>query len=276
MPHITVDHDGTAVELFYEDQGAGRPVVLVHGYPLDRRGWHRQMSPLLAAGHRVIAYDRRGFGRSSHDGPCYDYDILAADLDALLTELDLTDSALVGHSSGTGDITRYLSVYGSARVSRAAFLSGLGPSLLRTAENPQGIELAAFDALISLARRDLRAFFTTLRGDYFNSDENLGSRIAVDAADRFVDIATSSSSRAAVAVIPTWITDFRADLASLDLPLLIVHGAHDRLLPPDATSRPLHELLPQAAYHEVPGAPHGLLWTHADEVNRILLDFLRH
>ncbi|MFI6060083.1 alpha/beta fold hydrolase [Streptomyces sp. NPDC051286] len=275
MPYITAGHDdNTVVELYYEDHGTGQPVVLIHDYPLDGRSWHRQVPPLLAAGHRVITYDRRGFGRSSHAAEGYDYDSLAADLDALLTGLDLTETVLVGHAAGTGEITRYLGTYDAARVAKAVFLAGLGPYLLRTEETPYGIELSAFDVLIAEARRDPQARFAELRRDFFNTDENLGTRFDAEAAKAFLDIAAAASPRAAVAVIPTWITDFRTDIAAIDVPVLIVHGTHDRLLPIDATSRPLHALLPRAVYVEIPAAPHGLLWTHADEVNRALLDFL--
>ncbi|MEW2491411.1 alpha/beta hydrolase [Streptomyces sp. NPDC048411] len=275
MPYITVGHDDSAVaELYYNDHGTGQPVILVHDYPLDSRSWHRQVPALLAAGYRVITYDRRGFGRSSHAAGGYDYDTLAADLDSLLTELDLTEAVLVGHAAGTGEITRYLGAYGTARVAKAVFLATMTPYLLRTAETPHGVELSTFDALMAEARQDPQACFAALRHDFFNIDENLGTRLAAEAADAFLEIAAAASPRACVAVIPSWITDFRDDIATIDTPALIVHGTHDRLLPIDATSRPLRALLPQAAYVEIPAAPHGLLWTHADEVNEALLGFL--
>lgn len=280
MPYLTTGHgNGTLVSLYYEDHGAGRPVVLVHGYPLDGRGWDRQVPALLAAGYRVIAYDRRGFGRSSHTADGYDYDTFAADLDSVLGALDLADTVLVGHATGTGDIARYLGSYGSARVAEAVFLATLAPFLLRTDRTPYGLELSHFDVLIAKARRDRHAYLAELRDTLLSGEGSPAPRgddagLGPGAEDAFLDIATAASSRACVAVIPTWITDFRSDIAAIDVPVLIVHGTCDRFLPIDATGRQLHRLLPHASYVEIAEAPHGLLWTHAEEVNRILLAFL--
>ncbi|MBU3866928.1 alpha/beta hydrolase [Streptomyces sp. 4503] len=278
MPHMTIGHESSAVvELYYEDHGTGQPAVLIHGYPLDGRSWDRQASALLSAGYRVITYDRRGFGRSSPAAGGYDYDTFAADLHSLLVELDLGETVLIGHATGTGDIARYLSAHGSARVAKAVFLASLPPFLLRTGATPHGVELSYFDALIVKARRqDRRTYFAELHDIILKPADNLASRIGVEAMDTFLDIAAASSARACVAVIPTWITDFRPDIAAIDVPVLIVHGTGDRLLPIEATGRPLHALLPQATYVEIADAPHGLLWTHAEDVNGALLTFLGH
>ncbi|MEU6657532.1 alpha/beta hydrolase [Streptomyces sp. NPDC046821] len=275
MPHITIGPDiGGTVELHYEDRGTGRPVVLVHGYPLDSRSWDKQVPALLTAGYRVITYDRRGFGRSSPASDGYDYDTLAADLNSVLDELDLGDAVLVGHAAGTGEIARYLGEYGSARVAKAVFLAPLPPFLLRTDETPHGVDLTFFDELMAKARsRDRGAYFTELCDLFLNTAKTAGTGWD-GAGETFLDIAASTSARACVAVIPAWITDFRADIASIDVPALIVHGAGDRLLPVDATGRPLRTLLPRATYIEIADAPHGLLWTHADEVNEAVLAFL--
>ncbi|MEU6009684.1 alpha/beta hydrolase [Streptomyces sp. NPDC047453] len=278
MPHITTGHEtSAAVDLYYEDHGSGQPAVLIHGYPLDSRSWDRQVAALMAAGHRVITYDRRGFGRSSPAANGYDYDTFAADLHSVLVELGLDEAVLVGHAAGTGEIARYLGTYGSARVAKVAFLAALPPFLLRTGDTPQGLELSYFDALIAKARRpEGHAYFAELREAFLNPDENLGARLGTQTLDAFVDLAATASTRARVSVIPTWITDFRADIAAIDVPVLIVHGDRDRLLPIDATARSLRRLLPQATYIEIADAPHGLLWTHSEEVNRALLRFLAH
>ncbi|MFJ5899749.1 alpha/beta fold hydrolase [Streptomyces sp. NPDC093064] len=276
MPHITIGHDiSGAIELHYEDRGTGQPVVLVHGYPLDSRSWDKQVPTLLAAGYRVITYDRRGFGRSSPAADGYDYDTLAADLNSVLAELDLGDAVLVGHAAGTGEIARYLGTHGSARVAKAVFLASLPPFLLRTDGTPHGVDLTFFDELMAKARSlDRRAYFAELCDLFLNTDKPAGTESGDSAAETFLDIASATSPRACVAVIPAWITDFRADIASIDAPTLIVHGSRDRLLPVDATGRPLHALLPQATYVEIPDAPHGLLWTHAEEINKAVLAFL--
>lgn len=266
--------NSTDVELYYEDHGTGQPVVLIHGYPLDGHSWEKQTKALLDAGYRVVTYDRRGFGQSSKVTSGYDYGTFAADLDALLTTLDLRDVVLVGFSMGTGEVARYLGSYGSERVAKAAFLGSLQPFLLHTDDNPAGLPREVFDGIESAARADRYAWFDTFFGDFFNTDENLGSRLSEAALRASFATAIGSAPMGAYAVVPTWLTDFRADIAKIDVPALILHGTADRILPVDATARAFRERLPQARYVEIDGAPHGLLWTHADEVNGALLEFL--
>lgn len=276
MATITVGTENSAaVELYYEDHGSGQPVVLIHGYPLDGHSWEKQTAALLEAGYRVITYDRRGFGRSSKVATRYDYDTFAADLDALLRALDLRDVVLVGFSMGTGEVARYLGTYGSERVAKAAFLGSLEPFLLKTDDNPTGVPQDVFDGIVSAARADRYAWFDAFFADFFNTDENLGTRLSEAALRGSWAVAAGSAPVGAYAVVPTWLTDFRADVAKIDVPALILHGTADRILPIDSTARPFHALLPDATYVEVEGAPHGLLWTHADEVTNSLLDFLR-
>ncbi|MEU9168948.1 alpha/beta hydrolase [Streptomyces sp. NPDC048420] len=275
MPYITVGEENSApIELYYEDHGTGQPVVLIHGYPLDGHSWERQVPALLEAGHRVITYDRRGFGRSSQPTTGYDYDTFAADLDKVLTSLDLTDAVLVGFSMGTGEVGRYLGTHGSGRIAKAAFLASLEPFLLKTDDNPTGVPQEVFDGILAAVTKDRYAYFTAFYQDFYNLDETLGSRISEEALRNSWNVAAGSSAHASVACVPTWITDFRADVAKVDVPSLIVHGTGDRILPIDATGRPFHALLPSAEYVEIEGAPHGLLWTHAEEVNAALLAFL--
>ncbi|MEV3908458.1 alpha/beta fold hydrolase [Streptomyces canus] len=275
MPYIAVGEENSApIELYYEDHGTGQPVVLIHGYPLDGHSWEKQVPVLLEAGHRVITYDRRGFGRSSQPTTGYDYDTFAADLDKVLTSLDLTDTVLVGFSMGTGEVGRYLGTYGSGRVAKAVFLASLEPFLLKTDDNPTGVDQSVFDGILDAVTKDRYAYFDAFYQDFYNLDETLGSRISEAAVRNSWNVAAGASAHASVACVPTWITDFRADVAKIDVPALIVHGTGDRILPIDSTGRPFHALLPSAEYVEIEGAPHGLLWTYAEEVNAALLAFL--
>ena len=249
-------------------------MVLIHGYPLDGGSWEKQTAALLNAGYRVITYDRRGFGKSSKPTTGYDYDTFAADLNTVLETLDLNDVVLVGFSMGTGEVGRYLCNYGSARVARAAFLGSLEPFLLKTDDNPDGVPQEVFDGLAEAVTADRYAFFTEFFGNFYNADTFLGTeRLSQELVDASKDIAFRSGAVASVAAQPTWLTDFRADIPRIDVPALIVHGTADNILPIDATARRFRQLLPDARYTEIEGAPHGLLWTHADDVNDALLSF---
>lgn len=276
MATVTVAIENSAdVELYYTDQGSGQPVVLIHGFPLNGESWGKQQRALLSAGYRVIAYDRRGFGASTKTADGYDYDTFAADLHAVLDELDLHDAVLVGFSMGTGEVARYLSRYGSDRVAKAVFLGSLEPYLLITDDNPDGAgPQSFFDGISDSVAKDRYAFLTGFFSDFYNLSENLGSRISQEAVDASVQVANTAGNAAIVAAPLTWPTDFRGDIAAIDVPALIVHGTADNILPIDKTGRRFTELLPAARYVEIDGAPHGMLWTHADEVNRALLDFL--
>ncbi|MEU6982224.1 alpha/beta hydrolase [Streptomyces sp. NPDC046324] len=276
MPHITVGQENsTSIDLYYEDHGTGQPVVLIHGFPLDGHSWERQSAALLGAGHRVITYDRRGFGRSSQPTTGYDYDTFAADLNTVLETLDLTDTVLVGFSMGTGEVARYVARYGSARIAKVAFLASLEPCLLKTDDNPGGIAPKEFfDGIVAAVKGDRYAYYTAFFKDFYNLDENLGTRISEEAVRNSWNTAALGGSFAASAAPSTWYTDFRADIPAIDVPALILHGTGDRILPVEGTGRPFHKALPAAEYIEIEGAPHGLLWTHAEEVNKALLAFL--
>ncbi|MFI0879817.1 alpha/beta fold hydrolase [Streptomyces parvus] len=278
MGYITVgSENSTPIELYYEDQGAGQPVVLIHGYPLNGHSWERQTRDLLDAGYRVIAYDRRGFGRSSKAGTGYDYDTFSADLNVLLENLDLRDVVLVGFSMGTGELARYVARYGHERVAKLAFLAALEPFLVARDDNPEGVPQEVFDGIAAAAKGDRYAWYTQFFANFYNLDENLGSRISQEAVTASWNVATSSAPVAAYAVVPSWIEDFRADVKAVrdsGKPALILHGTADQILPIDATARRFHRELPEAQYVEIEGAPHGLLWTHADEVNAALRAFL--
>lgn len=279
MATITVGtENSTPIDIYYEDHGTGQPVVLIHGYPLDGHSWERQTRELLAAGYRVITYDRRGFGQSSKVGTGYDYDTFAADLDTVLETLDLRDVILAGFSMGTGELARYVRNHGHERIAKLAFLASLEPFLVHSDDNPTGVPQSVFDDIADAARSDRYAWFTDFYKNFYNLDDTLGSRISQAVVDANWNTATRSAPVAAYAVVSSWIEDFRPDVEAVRAsgkPALILHGTADNILPIDSTGRPFHAALPDADYVEVEGAPHGLLWTHAEEVNRALLDFVQ-
>jgi pimeloyl-ACP methyl ester carboxylesterase len=278
MSYITVGtENSTPIELFYEDHGSGQPVVLIHGFPLDGHSWEKQTAALLDAGYRVITYDRRGFGQSSKVNDGYDYDTFAADLNTLLETLDLRDVILVGFSMGTGELARYVATYGHDRVAKLAFLASLEPFLVQRDDNPEGVPQEVFDGIEAAAKGDRYAWFTQFYKDFYNLDENLGTRISPEVVAANWNLSVTSAPVAAYAVVPAWIEDFRGDVDAVresGKPTLILHGTKDNILPIDATARRFHQAVPEADYVEVEGAPHGLLWTHADEVNAALTGFL--
>lgn len=277
MSIITVGTENSApIELYYEDHGTGQPVVLIHGYPLNGASWEKQEQALLEAGYRVIAYDRRGFGKSTHTTVGFDYDTFAADLNTLLETLDLNDVILVGFSMGTGEVGRYLGTYGSGRIAKAAFLASLEPFLGQTDDNPEGpLDQAFVDGTVATVKKDRYAWFDEFYKNFYNLDENLGSRLSEAQLVHDKAVAASAGAVASWAAVPTWPTDFRADIAKIDVPALIVHGTADNILPIDATARRFKDLLPSATYVEIEGAPHGFLATHADEVSKVLVDFVQ-
>jgi peroxiredoxin len=275
VPYVTVGTENSApIQIYYEDHGSGQPVVLIHGYPLDESSWEKQTVVLLEAGKRVITYDRRCFGKSDRPTSGHDYDTYAADLSALVSALDLQDAVLVGFSMGTGEVARYISRYGSHRVAKAVFLASLQPFMLKTDETPDGVPQEVFDDLLKAAKADRYAFFTSFFQNFYNTDENLGKRISEEALKASWDLATNASAYASIWAQPTWYTDFRADVEKIDVPALIMHGTGDRIVPIEPTGRAFAKMLPSATYIEIEGAPHGMLWTHAEEINKALLDFL--
>jgi len=276
VPHVKVgEENSAAIELYYEDHGSGAPVVLIHGFPLNGGSWEKQLPVLLEAGHRVITYDRRGFGDSSKPTVGYDYDTFAADLRALMEALDLRDATLVGFSMGTGEVTRYLGAYGSARVRKAALLGPIPPFLLHTGDNPEGLPQGVFDGFREAIAKDRYAFFKGFFDNFYNVDKLGGTRISDEAWQASYQVAVRASGYATSACVPTWLTDFRADLPKIDVPTLVVQGTEDRILPIEATGRRLPALIEGATYREIEGGPHAINWTHAEEVNRALLNFLR-
>ena len=275
MPHVTVGAENDApIEIHYEDHGSGHPIVLIHGYPLNGNSWERQERELLAHGYRVISYDRRGFGRSSQPTLGYDYDTFAADLNALIEHLDLNNMVLVGFSMGTGEVTRYLATYGSKRVRKAALLGTIPPFVLKTDDNPEGVDGKVFADIKSAIVNDRYAFFEDFFNNFYNVDVLGGTRISDRAWQASFNIAAGSSPFATYACIDTWLTDFRADLPKIDVPVLVMHGTDDRLLPFESTAARLPALIADCTLVAVEGGPHNIGWTHAAEVNTALLAFL--
>jgi non-heme chloroperoxidase len=275
MPSITVGTQNDApVNIHYEDHGSGRPVVLIHGYPLNGNSWERQERELLAHGHRVVTYDRRGFGRSSQPTVGYDYDTFAADLKALLDHLDLRDVTLAGFSMGGGEVVRYLGTYGSQRVRNAALLGAIPPFLLKTDDNPEGVDGQVFEDIKAAIAADRYAYFEDFLDNFYNVDVLRPARISDQAWQNSFIAAVQASAHAAYACVDTWLTDFRADLPKIDVPTLLIHGDADRILPYPATAARLPALIKDLEFVTVEGGPHNIAWTHPDIVNPALLDFL--
>ena len=275
MPYVTVGKENSGnIDLYYEDHGSGKPVVLIHGYPLSGASWEKQVPAILAAGHRVITYDRRGFGKSSQPTSGYNYDTFAEDLHKLVTHLNLSDFALAGFSMGGGEVARYLGKYGSKGVSKAVIISGVPPFLLKTADNPEGVDGSVFEGIQKAVAADRYAFFTEFFKNFYNADLLLGKRISEQAVQASWNLAAGASATASLACVPTWHEDFRQDLTRIDVPTLVIHGDADRILPITASGARTAKLIKGARLFLVKDGPHCVTWTHADEVNRELVNFL--
>jgi len=275
MPYITVGKENSGnIDLYYEDHGSGKPVVLIHGWPLSGRSWEKQLPALLHAGYRIITYDRRGFGDSSKPVSGYEYDTFADDLHKLITKLDLRDIALVGFSMVGGEVARYLGVHGSERVSQAVFMSAVPPSLLKTSDNPEGIDGSVFEGIEKAIDADRPAFLSQFLANFYNVDVLRGKQISDEVVRLSWNIAASASPRGTLDCVSAWLTDFRNDLKSIDIPTLVIHGDADRILPIAATGKRTAGLVKASKLAVIAGGPHGLNWTHADQVNRELTAFL--
>jgi len=268
------NENSTSIDLYYEDHGSGSPVVLIHGWPLSGASWEKQTAALLAAGHRVITYDRRGFGRSSKAGTGYHYDTFAADLDVVLRTLELTDVALVGFSMGTGEVTRYLGNFGSARVRKAVLIGTLGPYLVKAPDNVEGVDPTVFEEIKAAIRTDRPAFLMEFLKNFYNYDVTGGKLVSDRVLEDNWNVAAGASAIGTVACVDCWVEDFRRDIPKNDVPTLLLHGDADRILPPDATSRRQAKMIKDVKFVELPGGPHGVLWTHADHINKELVSFL--
>lgn len=276
MPYVSVGKENTGnIDLFYEDHGSGKPVVLIHGYPLSGASWEKQVPVLLEAGYRVITYDRRGFGQSSKPTTGYNYDTFAEDLHKLVNHLGLHDFSLVGFSMGGGEIARYLGRYGSKGVTKAVFISSIPPYLLKTPDNPEGVDGSIFEGIQKAVAADRYAFFTEFFKNFYNTDQFLGTRISEQAVQASWNIAAGASATASLACVPTWHEDFRKDLARINIPTLVIHGDADRIVPISASGSRTAKLVQGARLVVVKNGPHCITWTHSDEVNPALLSFLK-
>ncbi|HEX4802411.1 MAG TPA: alpha/beta hydrolase [Myxococcaceae bacterium] len=275
MAFINVGNENsTSIDLYYEDHGSGAAVILIHGYPLNGASWEKQTAALLAAGCRVITFDRRGFGKSSQPTTGYDYDTFAEDLRKLVRKLELENFALVGFSMGGGEVARYIGKYGSQGVSKAVFVSSIPPFLLKAADNAEGVDLAVFQGIEKAIAADRYAFFTDFFKNFYNLDVFLGKRISDEVVRASWNVAASASPTASLACVATWYTDFRKDLPRVDVPTLVIHGDADRIVPLAASGQKTAGMIKGARLSKVEGGPHGLLWTHADLVCGELVEFL--
>ena len=275
MPYITVGKENSGnIDLYYEDHGSGTAVVLIHGYPLSGASWEKQIPVLLASGHRVITYDRRGFGKSSQPTTGYNYDTFAEDLHKVVTQLELRDFALVGFSMGGGEVARYIGKFGSKGVSKAVIIGGVPPFLLKTADNPEGVDGSVFEGIEKAVAADRYAFFTEFFKNFYNTDVNLGKRVSEQAVQASWNVAAIASAKASLACVPTWGEDFRNDVAKIDVPTLVIHGDADRIVPISAAGQRTAKLINGAELVVIKDGPHNVAWTHADEVNSALVSFL--
>lgn len=278
MSFVKVGTENSAdIEIHYRDHGSGKPIVLIHGYPLDGNSWERQEWALLQAGYRCISYDRRGFGKSSQPTTGYDYDTFAADTKAVLDHLALgEDVVLAGFSMGTGEVTRYLGKYGSSGVSKAALFGVIPPFLLQTDDNPKGVPGDVFDGIKQQVLADRYKWFDDFFANFYNTDVLAPERIGDAALRGSFQVAAGASPYASYACVDTWLTDFREDLPKIDIPTLVVHGTADRILPFESTAARLRDekLIADLTLVEIPNGPHNVGWTFPDECNKALLDFL--
>ncbi len=276
MAELTVGtENGAPIELYYEDHGTGKPVVLIHGWPLSGRSWENQVPALIGAGHRVITYDRRGFGWSSQPWSGYDYDTFAADLHALMEHLDLREATLVGFSMGGGEVVRYIGTYGTQRVSKAVLAAAVPPYLYKSQDNPEGgLDDATIEQFQNGVKSDRLAFLDSFTKGFFSA----GSKTdLISEVGRVYsrDIAAFASPKGTLDCISAFgRTDFRGDLAKMNLPTLIIHGDSDGIVPFEVSGKRSHESIPNSQLALIQGGPHGLNATHAAQFNNALLNFL--
>ena len=275
MPYVTVGKENSDnIDLYYEDHGSGQPVVLIHGYPLSGASWEKQVPALLDAGYRVITYDRRGFGKSSQPTEGYNYDTFAADLQKLITHLDLQQFALVGFSMGGGEIARYFGKYGSNGVSKAVIIGGVPPFLLKTYDNPEGVDASVFEGIKKAVARDRYAFFSEFFKNFFNTDVLLWKRVSEEVIRASWNLAAGASATASLACVSTWYEDFRQDLQRVEVPTLVIHGDSDRIVPLVSSGQRTAKMVKGARLAVIKGGPHCITWTHAEEVTAELVGFL--
>jgi non-heme chloroperoxidase len=276
MKYITTTdkQSGEEVKLAYSDYGKGRPVVLIHGWPLSREMWEYQLAALVDSGHRVVKYDRRGFGKSSKPWSGYDYDTLAGDLNAIMEQLNLKDATLVGFSMGGGEVARYLSRYGDKRVSGVVLISSILPYMLKTNDNPDAVDPAVFEGMMKKMKEDRIAFLDDFGKSFFGVSliSHPVSGPMLEYYRMLASFATAQSTQQCAISFSS--TDFRNDIASIKVPALVIHGDADQTVPIEASSERLAALLPDAQYIVYEDAPHGLFYTHRERLNNDLVQFI--
>lgn len=273
MPRIQTSGPNPT-ELHYDEQGQGQPVVLIHGWPLSHRMWESQIAALAGAGYRAIAYDRRGFGESGRPTGGYDYDTFAADLNDLITQLDLRDAVIAGFSMGGGEVARYIGRYGTGRVAKAMLLGAVPPFLLKTDDNPEGVDKSTFDGMLAGVRKDRIAFLRDFFPAFYNVDKDAPEAQDLLAFSKWIAWAASPLATAQC-IVAFGETDFRAELARFDVPTCIVHGDADHIVPIEVSGKRSHALIRGSRLEVIEGAPHGFAATHPEQLNAIMLDFLR-
>jgi len=276
MPFITNISAKEQVDIFYEDYGSGQPVILIHGWPLSQKSWEQQVWKIVEEGFRCISYDRRGFGTSSSPWGEYDYSALASDLNAIIEELKLEDAIIVGFSMGGGEVVRYLTDYGSGKIAKAALISSIIPLVKQKSDNPDGVPEKALDGIKDALQKDRVGFLKEFSKGFYNYDDNKGVRVSEAQLDYDFTIAAFASPRATIQTALAWMhTDFRSELKNVDVPTLIVHGDADATVPIETSAKPAAAGIKDNTFEIIKGAPHGLNITHADELNKILISFLK-
>ena len=272
----TSTEKGKNLQLYYEDYGEGQPVILIHGWPLSGQMWEYQVEEIVNAGYMCITYDRRGFGKSDRPWSGYDYDTLAKDLNDLITKLGLTDAIIVGFSMGGGEVARYIGNYGTSKLAKAALVSAVPPFMLKTDDNPEGLERDVFEGFKKEIRKDRPGFLAGFGKKFLNFEDHTDT-ISEDLAHFYWSIACSASPKATVDCVDSFgLTDFREDLKKIDIPILVIHGDADQIVPLELSGKKSNEILSQSTYEVIPDAPHGLVLTHTRKFNDLLLKFLKN
>lgn len=261
-------------DLHYIDQGEGQPVVLIHGWPLSHRMWENQIDALASAGYRCIAYDRRGFGQSGRPAGGYEYDTFADDLQDLMTQLHLRDAVLAGFSMGGGEVARYIGRHGTGRVAKAMLIGAVPPYLLKTADNPDGVDGKVFDDMLAAVKRDRIAFLNDFFPNFYNYDGGRGANPDLIPFSKWLAWAASPvATQQCIVAFGT--TDFRSDLTKFDVPTCVIHGGADRIVPLEVSGKRTHDTIVGSRLRVIAGAPHGFAATHAQQLNEAMLEFLR-
>lgn len=276
MPKLTIGtENGQPIELYFEDLGAGKPVVLIHGWPLSGRSWESQVPALIDAGYRVITYDRRGFGQSSQPWTGYDYDTFATDLHKLIEYLDLKDVTLVGFSMGGGEVARYVGTYGTSRVKKAVLAAAVPPFFYKSDEHPEGgLDEGTIQGFQDGLKKDRIAFLDGFSHNFFKAGDRT-DLVSESFRVYNLDIATYASPKGTLDCVDAFgRTDFRGDLAKFDIPLLVIHGDSDAIVPLEVSGQLSHEAVAGSQLVVIEGGPHGLNATHPEEFNTALIHFL--